>query len=297
VHEDVAFYSDGHRLAADLYLPEGVAPGERRPAIVLCHGFGGVRRFLLPEFGRFFADAGFVVLAFDHRGFGDSEGPKWRLLPLEQVADIRNALTFLETRDEVDPARLALYGTSFGGGNAVYAAAIDQRVQAMVATVGFGDGERWLRSLRRHWEWLDFLDRLAADRTQRVLTGRSDYVDTGDIMVRDPEALEHEQKRRADFPEQIVQLPLETASAILEFKPEAIVHQIAPRPALFIAVERDLLVPTEETLRLHELAGEPKALHVMPAIGHHGVYYGDHLTEVLGTASEWFARHLGGVAT
>src|SRR5439155_9714210 len=83
-----SFYSDGLRLAARLYLPEGAEDGERRPGVVVAHGFGGTMRFRTPEIAEALAARGFLALIFDYRGFGESEGPRHRLLPLEQVEDV-----------------------------------------------------------------------------------------------------------------------------------------------------------------------------------------------------------------
>ena len=287
-----AFYADGYRLAADLYLPADRGAGERLPAIVLCHGFGGLRGFWFPDFARFFASGGYAVLAFDHRGIGDSEGPRLSLDPFGQVADIRAALSFLETRDEVAADRMGLYGISYGGGNAVYAAAVDPRVTATVGVVGYGDGARWMKSLRREWEWVAFKKRLAEDHRRRVLTGQGGLADTSEILIRDPEAEEHEHEARARDPKRITRITLESAEKILEFKPEAVVRNIAPRPLFLIGVADDTLVPAEETLSLHAKAGEPKTLFMFPPIGHHAIYYGAELPRLLGMARDWLDTHL-----
>ena len=184
--EAVTFTSDGLKIVGDLYVPDDAVAGVSFPAIVLCHGFGGLRGFWFPHFARYFNRFGFVVLAFDHRNTGDSEGePRLHLDPQGQVADIRSAVSFLETRPEV------------------------------------------------------------------------------------------------------------SADAIAAFKPETLVDRIAPRPSFFIGVENDTLVPTAETVSLFGKAGEPKRLHMFPAIGHHSVYYGEHLDALLEMASDWFVAHLG----
>src|SRR3972149_11343255 len=76
----VHFYSDGLPLAGVLFLPD--APGPH-PGIILCHGFTGVKELILPDYANRFADAGYAALAFDYRGFGESEGPRGRRLPWE----------------------------------------------------------------------------------------------------------------------------------------------------------------------------------------------------------------------
>ena len=138
----VTFFSEGTQVEGDLFLPANVKAGESLPGIVLCHGFTGLRGGILPDYAKVFVEAGFVALTFDYRGFGGSQGAKWRLIPLEQIDDIRNAITYLQQQPEVDPERVGLWGTSFGGGHAPYTAGIDPRVKAVVGQVGFGDGCR-----------------------------------------------------------------------------------------------------------------------------------------------------------
>ena len=161
------FFSEGVRVEGDLFLPDGLKAGERRPGIVLCHGFTGIRSFILGDYAKVFVEAGFVALTFDYRGFGGSEGTKWRLIPLEQIDDIRNTISFVETLPEVDPERIGLWGTSFGGGHAPYAAAIDTRIKAAVGQVGFGDGERFLLDTRIFGERAELVSQVESDRRRR----------------------------------------------------------------------------------------------------------------------------------
>jgi hypothetical protein len=67
-----------------------------------------------------FAEAGFVVLVHNHRGFGASDGkPRFDVDPWRQIADWRRAISYLENRPEVDPQRIGLWGTSYAGGHAI----------------------------------------------------------------------------------------------------------------------------------------------------------------------------------
>src|ERR1700730_6375985 len=143
----VSFYSEGVKLAGDLFLPADLAAGERRAGIVLCHGYTGVRTLYLPDNARVLNAAGYVVLSFDYKGWGDSEGPRSRLAPYSRVADVQAALSFLAAQPEVDPDRLGIYGTSYGGATVVWVAAIDPRVQCVVAVVGLGAGACRMRTV------------------------------------------------------------------------------------------------------------------------------------------------------
>ncbi len=131
-------FSEESRMEGDLFLPSDLKANERRPGVVLCHGFTGVRSLILGDYAKIFAEAGFVALTFDYRGYGGSEGIRRRLIAMEQIDDIRNAISFFETLPEVDPERVGLWGTSFGGVNAPYTAAVDTRIKAVV-------GSSWLR--------------------------------------------------------------------------------------------------------------------------------------------------------
>src|SRR2546426_11117034 len=132
-NEQVSFYSEGAKLKGILRLRDETVSG-RRPAIVQGPGWLGLMDSKLYErYHRSFTEAGYAVLVFDYRGFGDSEGEKGLILPQLQAEDIRNAITYLETRPEVDSRRIGLFGSGgTGGANPIYVAAIDHRVKCVV---------------------------------------------------------------------------------------------------------------------------------------------------------------------
>lgn len=287
--EKVEFWSAGHRLAGILYHPREVG---RRPALIVCHGFAGIKEGFPRPIAQALARAGYLVLTFDYRGFGESEGPRWRLIPDEQVEDVRNALTYLASCEEADPTRLALWGISFGGGHAVRATAADPRIRCVVAQAAVADGRRWLRGLRRNWEWTEFLKRIEADRLQRVRTGVSDLVDPLEIMLPDPETARVYAEVLERFPQRRCRLPLETADRILEYAPDAVVHQVAPRALLCIHAAADVLVPPEESEHLHKNAGEPKRLVMIPDATHFTIYEEPHFQRVLEEGLAWLDHYL-----
>ena len=85
----IAFHSEEYRLVGDLYAPDDLQPGERRAGIVLCHGYTGVKDLYVPDNARVLTEAGYIVLAFDYKGWGESEGPRTRLAPYSRVADVQ----------------------------------------------------------------------------------------------------------------------------------------------------------------------------------------------------------------
>jgi uncharacterized protein len=289
----VTFYSEGLKLGADIYLPPDEANG-RRPGIVLCHGYTGTRRIHLPDYAKVLAAAGYVSLVFDYKGWGDSEGPKHRLAPYSRMADIQAALSYMESRADVDAERLALFGTSYGAAVAVFAAAIDPRVKCLVASIGVGNGARWMRNVRRPDEYIDILQRAAADRVQRALTGTSELAHRDEVLLPDRQSLEIGNAARRNNPAAVTQVPLEYVDHTLSFNPEWVVDRIAPRPVLFITSDDDRLVPPEETKAMYERAGEPKKLVVLKGIGHYQCYEADALRQIMGASLDWYGRYLGG---
>ena len=288
----VSFYSEGVRLVGDVYYPESLKPGERRAGIVLCHGYTGVKDLYLPDNARVLNEAGYVALIFDYKGWGDSEGPRTRLAPYSRVADVQAALTFLGALPEVDADRLGIYGTSYGGATVVWVAAIDARVKCVVSVVGIGNGARWMRSVRRPDEFHDLLERSRQDRVKRAQDGKSEFVSREDILLPDRQSAELAAAARRNNPAAVSAIPLEYVDETLQFNPEWVVDQIAPRPILFITTDDDRLVPPQESIQLHARAGEPKKLVVLEGYGHYEVYMEPAFSQVMQATVAWYREHL-----
>ncbi|HZT09240.1 MAG TPA: alpha/beta hydrolase [Chloroflexota bacterium] len=264
MEERVTIDSEGLKLAGVLHIPQGLRPGERRPAFLVLHGFGGNKegegcRGPCDQL----AEWGYVAMRFDFRGCGDSEGEHGRIICLEQVADTRNAITFMQSRPEVDPDRIGLIGSSFGAAVAVYTGGTDPRVAAVISQGGWGDGERKFRGQHATPEaWARFTNMLAEGKRHRERTGQSLMVDRFDI-VPIPEHLRTNMSARS-----IMQFPAETAQSMFDFRADDVVGNIAPRPLLLLHSANDSVTPTEQSIELFKRAKPPTELHLLSGVDH-----------------------------
>jgi dipeptidyl aminopeptidase/acylaminoacyl peptidase len=297
-NEQVTFHNRGARLAGTLILPNDIDV-QREPVPGIVHGPGwlGLRDArLYRPYHEALTAAGMAVLTLDYRGFGDSEGDATFLDPMDQVDDIRAGLTYLETRPEVDARRLGVFGSGgTGGGNAVMAAGLDDRVRAVVSQVPIADGEDWLRRMRTEHEWLAFRKRVrtaakayAADGTVELVPPREG------IMVPTPERKATSIKADVDarVPEQVA---LHSAEAVMRYRPIDVVAAIAPRALMLVAVEDDAVTPEDHARALYDAAGEPRLLVVQTGTTHYAAYeqYRDVVNPII---VDWFERHLVGGA-
>ena len=153
---DVELPSGDDLCRAWLFVPEGArAP---LPCVVMAHGFGLTRRSGLRELATPLAEAGYAVLVFDYRGFGDSGGTPRQLVSFrKQLEDWSAAIAFARARPEIDPDRIATWGFSLGAGHALTTGARDDRVKAVVAVAPMFDGLSSTLAAMRHWSPLTFL--------------------------------------------------------------------------------------------------------------------------------------------
>ena len=288
----VEFYSEGFKLCGDVYTPDDLQSGEQRAAVLLCHGYTGVKDLYLPDNARVLNEAGYVVMTFDYKGWGDSEGSRSRLAPYSRVMDVQAAMTFLGLQPEVDAEKIGLYGTSYGGATVSWVGAVDARAKCIVSVVGIGNGARWMSRVRRVDEWFDLLERSKQDRNKRATTGKSEMVDRSEILLPDRQSAELAAAARRNNPAAVGTIPLEYVDDTIGFNPEWIVDRISPRPILFITSDNDRLVLPEESEQLYAHAKEPKKLVVLKDCGHYEVYAEPAFSEVMAATLEWYAQYL-----
>src|ERR1700731_280260 len=153
------------------------------------------------------------------------EGERGRVIPVEEVADACNAVTYMAARADVDPEAIALCGSSLGGGVAVQAAGLDPRVAAVIVENGVANGERMIRSMHSAESWAKFralLDDIAAHRER---TGTTKMIHRFDIFEM-PKVLQVNLSSNGS----LMQFTGETAIGFFMFRPEEFVALIGPRP-------------------------------------------------------------------
>lgn len=290
MNKTVEFFSEGTPIAGILGFPEDYRDGEQRAAVVFCHGFTAVKEIYLLENAKRLQEAGYITLNFDYRFFGESGGePRSRLIPLAQVTDIRNAVTFMQQQPQVAADRIGLYGTSFGCANASYTAGIDDRVKCTVGVVGPGDLERQFR-LGPNFD--RFMDKVRKEKAEFVRTGKPAYMESKRLMVRDPDTVSQFDEMVEKFPTFRPEVSFESLLDIMEFKPESVVDRISPRAILWIHTDNDELVPLFEAQSMFAKAREPKKLVVLENMIHEDVYEGDGFEQTMKHTTAWFQEHL-----
>jgi cephalosporin-C deacetylase-like acetyl esterase len=299
---DVEFDAEGTTLRGWLYRPR--SDQSAAPVVVMAHGYNCLKELYLDKYAEAVAEAGHVVLAYDHRNFGDSDGkPRQELDPWVQVCDYRNAITFAQTLDGVDPHRVGVWGSSYAGGHVLVVAAIDRRVGCVVSQVPTISG--WQTTLRRTAPpaMAGQRDLFDADRLERFRGGEPKMVP----MVVDPaeggaashasadawefftgkNAPAEDQWRFEKWRNGITLRSLELYS---EYEPGSFIERIAPTPLLMVVGDRDVVCPTDMALAAFNRAGEPKRLELYP--GGHFSAYTDQLDRAATAAAGWFSQHL-----
>ena len=264
MEERVSFASDGLELAGVLHVPEGPAGHERRPGFLVLHGFGSNKNSgVSVAVAKILAGFGYVALRFDMRGCGESQGPRGRVICLEQVEDTKHALSFLAGRPEVDPDRIGVIGNSFGAAVAIYTAGMDGRVAACVSCGGWGDGEKKFRKQHESPEaWKRFSDMLAEGRRRRERGEPALMVPRFDIVPIPPGL------RGNLSAGSIMEFPFDVVESMYTFTANDVVGKIAPRPLLLLHPARDSVTPTEQSIDLFARAGQPTDLHLIADLDH-----------------------------
>jgi dienelactone hydrolase len=294
---DVVIWSDGTKMAGDLYVPKGIESERKLPAVVFIAGTGGTKKASAARMGPLFAKSGFAFLAFDYRGWGESESKLLMLEPMpepnetgevtvkarairwqmdfdDQYFDIQAAIAFVAGEPCIDATRIGIIGTSYGGGLATWTAAHDSRVKCAAAQVpGMGGGKTAAAERRAY----DLLTRQARSETEPVPYEQGA---PGGKMA----AYSH---MRYNIAKGIGFDVIKAAEKITI-------------PMLIVDAEKEELMSTAENGRrvadILQANRQEVEYHVIPGIGHYGVY-AEKFSEVTELEIAWFTKHLKAAKT
>jgi uncharacterized protein len=300
---EITFYSDGIGCYGKIFFPKGystTAPNAvKLPGIVLGQGWAG-NHFSIEKYAARFAERGMVAMVIDYRGWGSSDGyvmqaaptvsrgekepirddkryanektevviKRTRLIPLKQVEDYRNAISYLQGEPGVDPDRIGVWGSSFAGGNVIVTAALDARVKAIAAQVPAISGKSAPNAPAA------LTGKALEDAIARARTGKGGEFETG-----------FSYRRLVD---------LETNQMVAEYRPFHYLPRVGNRPVMFIVAENEeLFRNADNAVAALEMLTGPKRLVTVPGITHFEMYINEAFEISSNAAAEWFRQHLG----
>ena len=279
---DITIGANGETLAAWLYPQTATCP-----LIIMSHGFSALMAMGLEAYATAFASAGFAVLVYDHRNYGDSSGwPRNETDPWQQVEDMRAVISYGRNLPFVDKDRVGLWGTSYAGGHALTVSALDKRVSCVVAQVPLVSGQRNFNAWVPEKSRSRFLERLAEDRDGRA---RGDRPMVTPAAIPGSETAEWAEviDKEGIYPNEIT---LRSLDLMRSYEPASFMEGIAPTPLLMIIADQDTQTPFAWQREAFELAGEPK--HLVALHGRHYDPYTRLLEESVEAALNWFKAHL-----
>jgi dienelactone hydrolase len=297
--KEVTYFSDGVGCYAKIFFPKGFSASGKTPGVVLGQGWAGTH-FSIEKYGARFAERGLVAMVIDYRGWGSSDGfisqaqssvgtgeteptrddkrttniksdvmlKRTRLIPMKQVEDYRNAISYLQGEPGVDPDRIGIWGSSFAGGNVIVTAALDSRVKAIVGQVPAISGKDSPVGP------VPLRGKLLEDAIKRARTGQGAEFETG-----------FSTRRMVD---------VETNQMVAEYRPFSYLKAVGGRPVLLIPAEKDELINNKaNAYAAMEVLSGPKKLIEVPGITHFEMYINEAFEISSNAAANWFREHLG----
>ncbi|MEW6129062.1 MAG: alpha/beta fold hydrolase [Acidobacteriota bacterium] len=278
--------SEGVRLQAELFSLKSMA-GKSLPTIIMAHGWGGTAANFRWDAVQL-ANAGYLVITFDYRGWGQSdgrlilvsppdkkEGRKFTALveelreyvdPIEQTTDWFNVINWAMGEPTVDKNRIGLRGSSYSGGHVFYVAARDPRVKAIVSQVGAFDSR------------LVVADAEQLKITQTEATRRA----RAELGYPEP---------RAKVIGNLIGAPIR--DKLMHYAPIEEASKVKDCAALFIVADKEELFDNKDHAKLayERMPGTKKKYVSVPNITHYGIYR-ESRELAIKLAIEWFDQYL-----
>ncbi|MBI2188034.1 MAG: alpha/beta hydrolase [Acidobacteria bacterium] len=299
--ESATVPSLGFNLGATLTWPAtggattapSTAPSTRLAAVVLLAGASANERDglvagvpILGQLAGAFADAGYLAVRFDKRGYGQSGGRAESATLGDQAEDALAIVRWLSNRRDVDRDRIALVGHNEGAWAALLAASRERRIAGVVA-IAAPSTTGAERNLEQQRHALDRLDLAPADRVARIELQKQ--INSAVMTGKGWENIPPEFRQQADTP---------WFQSFLAFNPARVIEDVRA-PMLFVHGELDDEVPVLHVDRLGDLARKERRSRSVAVVTVRGV---NHLLvpAVTGEVSEYASlkdRNLGADVT
>lgn len=291
---------DGVQLVGHLRVPPG--KGGPRPAVVVSNAMTSVKeQSVNAGYAQRLAAAGFVTLAFDQRGFGESGGsPRQHEDNGQRLDDLHVAVSYLTSlRSIVDPERIGAAGVSIGGGLAMNLTAYDPRVRAFVAIAA------GLLNPARARELMPAYQDMLADQTSLLRryhrTGELDYIpvartpdvpDDQPVLFDNPIATEYYGTERGAAPNWRNRATALSLRTILVDDTRSSADTIGHGAGMLIVGERDVSTLPEDHQAVYDRLTGPKRLEILPGVAHNDLYDQAPVDTAAAMAADWFTTHL-----
>ena len=289
--EKIQFFSEQIQLRGSLYLPDNLDRTASHQGLIVCSGYTGLNAIYPRLFAQALTGKGFVVLGFDYRGCGESDGERGVLLLEDQVKDIRNSITFFKHQDSVILDGFGLLGWGMGAGLVIKAAEKNPDVKAIAGVNGFYDGESFLKASFTDVGYRELLVKIEEDKKERVFKGVNRLTDPFEAYPLDPDTRDVVDERLRPVQHYDIQTSFELAESIYHF--DAITT--AAR------LEQPLLIAHGNKNKLHPPELAEALIAAVPGIDYIGINgkHNDFMTltdpefkKLAEEMASWFARHL-----
>jgi fermentation-respiration switch protein FrsA (DUF1100 family) len=281
-------------LAGHLYIPDNMKKGEKRPALVTVTPVSGIKEQTSGLYAKAMSEKGYVTLAFDNTSYGESEGtPRFDENPFAKSEDIKSAVTFLSTLEEVDVDKIGAIGICAGGGYVAYTAATDKRIKAVGTASAYFD----LRSMVTTGfagDWVSLLKNAGQARIEYAAGGEPQYIP---MLPDDPtfpgakEGLDYYMTSRGAHPNWQNKTLLWSYDKMVQYSSLDVIDMVSPVPMLIIAGSNAATL--EQSKLAYEHAKEPKELVIIEGGTHFSLYDDEsHSTQAIDKFTEFFKKYL-----
>ncbi|KAF9775540.1 hypothetical protein IL306_006343 [Fusarium sp. DS 682] len=261
-------------------------------------GFSGTIEVFLATFAERFQKAGFAVLLYDHRNWGLSDGlPRHHTNQYEQTQDTHDVIHYVSGRPDIDPDRIAIWGSSYSGGIAVIVGAVDPRIKVVVTQVPFVSGRATREAMPNALLAKIYDDRGATSFSEPTYipifaeTLEEARTPGNGAVMGTEEAWRHHQivKEKGYVKENKV--TVQSFFHAIRAEPSAFISQVSPKPLFMLVGLQDSVIDPQLQLETFAKAGEPKELVKMDC-GHFHVYRDQVFEDNIAAQIAFLNKHL-----